>query len=389
MVSPGPPSAGGKGYQVRLYHQILGLAERHRIDLVSFSPDGRVDSDVQAACEFTSCVRWTAAMAARSALANGVRLPFSVALFRSRAMSGALAGALERGPDLVQLQLVRMAPYLEELAGTPSVIDLLDASALGMRERARASRTPARQLFDVEADRLSRYEKGVIAGAGRALLISRRDFEYAGSPPNARILSNGIDPVEPSPASAQREPKKVIFSGTMSFFPNADAAIWFGREIMPLVREATPDASFKVVGREPTRDVQALGSLPGVTVTGPVERIADELTSAAVSVCPMRYGSGMQTKILEAMAAGTPVVATGKGMEGIPEDLHRFLHRADSTKAFAAETARILEDPRPALQLATQAVEVIRREHTWARHVLELETIYDEAIAAASDRRTR
>jgi len=114
--------------------------------------------------------------------------------------------------------------------------------------------------------------------------------------------------------------------------------------------------------------------------------VAAELARASVAVAPVRLGSGMLTKVLEAMAVGTPVVATSKALEGIPEDLHRFLHRADSPETFATEVVNILKDPAPALKTAADGLGAIRREHTWSRSVSELESLYDEAVTLSGPR---
>lgn len=276
-----------------------------------------------------------------------------------------------------------MAPYLGAASHVPVVLDLLDASELNMRERARAASPGTRQLFQLEARPLGAYERKAIATASLSLLISRRDLEYLGDPPFARVLPNGIDPEPVRPSPPARSDTSVVLTGTMSYFPNTDAAIWFATEILPLVRAGAPSAEFRVVGRDPIASVRRLGTLPAVTVTGAVPVVAVELARAAVSVCPTRFGSGLQTKILEAMAVGTPVVATSKALEGIPEDLHAYLHRADSAAAFSGEVVRILKDPEPARELAKKGLEAIRRRHTWRHVVDELERLYEEAVAAA------
>jgi glycosyltransferase involved in cell wall biosynthesis len=384
MATPGPPSAGGKGFQVRLYNQILGLAARHSITLLSFSATRELEPAVVEACEKVVAVPWSAAAGAWTALANSPRLPLSVGLYHHPSMVAAIRSEIAGGRhDLVQLVMVRMAPYLRETAGKPVVLDLLDAAELNMRERARAAAPGIRQLLEVEARRLGAYERAAIQTANLSLLISQRDLSYLGNPSKARVLPNGIDPVTVAGDPPVRAPATMVFSGTMSYFPNADAATWFASEILPLVRAAVPSAVFRVAGREPAPAVKRLASQPGITVTGAVPDVAVELARASVSVCPMRFGSGMQTKILEAMAAGTPVVATTKGMEGIPEDLHRYLHHADSPATFAAEVSRILKQPGPALELAREGLAAIRREHTWRHSVGRLEVLYEEAIAAA------
>jgi len=384
MAAPGPPSSSGKGYQVRLYNQILGLADRHTITLLTFkAADETINPDLVTACKRVVAVPWSARSAASAALLHASRLPLSVGLFRNRRMAAAVASEIQSGCDLVQLQVIRMAPYLRESAGVPVILDLLDAAELNMRERARAAAPGMRQLWEIEARRLGAYERKAIALANLALLISRRDFEYLGSAPTARVLPNGIQPLAPVGDRPPRQPTTVVFTGTMSYFPNADAATWFAGEILPMIRRFIPAVQFRIVGREPNAAVRGLASQPAITVTGAVPDVSTEISRAAVSVCPMRFGSGMQTKILEAMAMETPVVATSKALEGIPEDLHQFLHRADSPDLFADAVQRILKEPDPALELARDGLEAIRREHTWKHMVDDLERHYEETVTAA------
>lgn len=384
MAATGPPTPGGKGYQVRLYNQILRLAERHSITLLTFAPAADVDVDIAAACRKVIAIRRSNREAVAAALLHAPRLPLSVGLYVDRRMSAALTSEVKGGEyDLVHLQLVRMAPYLPETAGLPVVLDLMDAAELNMRERARAAAPGVRQVLEVESRRLGAYERQAIAQSDLSLLISRRDIAFIGDLPRTRLQANGIEPQPLEGDPPRRAAATVIFTGTMSYFPNSDAARWFASEIWPLVRAAFPSAVCRIVGRGPTPAVKQLGARPGVTVTGPVPQMAVELAGAMVAVAPVRLGSGMLTKVLEAMAVRTPVVGTSKAFEGIPEDLHPFLHRADSPATFAEAVVRILNDPGPALKVAADGLDAIRREHTWGRSVSNLENLYEEAIGTA------
>jgi glycosyltransferase involved in cell wall biosynthesis len=383
MLAPGPPSAAGKGYQVRLYNQILVLAERHEITLLTFVGKQGLDPKIVTACKKVVGVPWSARMGAQAALMHAATLPLTVGLYRTGRMIAALTEELRAGAyDLAHLQLVRMAPYLNETRGLPTVLDLLDAYELNMRERARAATVGIRQLFELEARRLGAFEHKAIGEANLSLLISRRDLAFLGNPPSARVQPNGVEPRPLHGEPPAREATSAILTGTMSYFPNADAAVWYATEIMPLVRSAVPSATFRIVGREPIAAVARLASLPGVSVKGAVPVIAEDLARAMVSVCPVRLGSGLQTKVLEAMAVGTPVVATSKALEGIPEDLHRYVHLADSPATFAGEVARILNEPGPALELAGAGLEAIERGHTWRHSVRHLEILYEELVAS-------
>lgn len=381
IAATGTPTAAGKGYQVRLYQQVVHLAERHQMTLFAFGHRSEVDSRLAQACEKVVSIPLPAPTAVAAAALHAARLPLSVGLYRHRAMASALTAELrDRHHDMALLQLVRMAPYLRETAGLPTMFDLLDAAELNMRERARASPAGARQVFQLEARRLGVYERAAISAAALSVVISQRDFEFLGRPAKARVLPNGVDPATPQQQARGRAPNRIIFSGTMSYFPNADAAVWFAREVLPLVRRAIPDATFRIAGRQPVAAVRALASLPGVSVTGAVPDMLEELTSAALSVCPMRFGSGLQTKILEAMAAGTPVVATSKALEGIPRDLRPFARCADTPDAFALEVAHVLRDAPAAQENAAACLAVIRAGHTWRDSAAKLEACLEEAL---------
>jgi glycosyltransferase involved in cell wall biosynthesis len=384
MAATGPPTPGGKGYQVRLYNQILRLAGRHQVTLLTFAGPAGVDPEVAAACGKVVSIPRSSREAATAALLHASHLPLSVGLYADRQMAASLSAEVKGGGyHLVQLQLVRMAPYLREAAALPVVLDLMDAAELNMRERASAAAPGVRQLLEVEARRLGAYERQAIKQADLSLLISQRDLAFLGNPLRARVQPNGI---EPQPLQGDPPPRAagtVIFTGTMSYFPNSDAAVWFATEIWPLVRAAMPSAACRIVGRAPTPAVKQLATLSGVTVTGAVPQVAPELARASVAVAPVRLGSGMLTKVLEAMAVGTPVVGTTKALEGIPDDLHQFLTHADSAEEFAGQVERILRDPEPALKRAADGLAAIAGRHTWRQSVEHLEALYDEAIATA------
>lgn len=379
VVAPGPPSAGGKGFQSRLHHQILELAKRHQIFLIAFadSPDA-IEPGVRAACRDLRTVKLSRLRAAGASVANSSQLPLSVGLFLNRRMALTVRDTIETfKPDLVHVQLVRMAPYLRYAEQGPVILDLLDAAELNMRERARAMPLFARAPLLLEARRLGIFERHAARLADLSIFISERDRMYAGNKMRMRVNPNGV---EIRDRAANRDRSTIVFSGTMSYFPNSDAATWFASTIFPLVRREIPDAVFRVVGRNPTREIRSAAATRGVEVTGVVPVMADALERATVSVCPMRYGSGLQTKILEAMAVSTPVVATSKAVEGIPATLIDYVTVADSAQDFAKAVISVLQEPGAARNRAIEAFAVIKAKFTWAKSVSDLEDLYREAI---------
>jgi len=120
------------------------------------------------------------------------------------------------------------------------------------------------------------------------------------------------DPAFPF-TDGERPPARIVFAGNLGYFPNVDAAAWLARDILPRLRAARADVELRLVGARPARAIRALASEPGVSLAASVPAMAPELAAATVALIPLRAGSGLQNKVLEAMSVGTPVVATPRG----------------------------------------------------------------------------
>jgi glycosyltransferase involved in cell wall biosynthesis len=166
----------------------------------------------------------------------------------------------------------------------------------------------------------------------------------------------------------------------MDYRPNVDGVEHFGREIFPILRRAVPELEFWIVGRNPTPRVRALASAEGVRVTGEVDDVGEYLARAAVAVVPLRIAQGVQNKILEAMAAGTPVVATSKAFEGIDATPGADLLVADGAADFAGAVERLLRDSHERERLAASARKVVETRYSWDSSMAELERILREAV---------
>jgi glycosyltransferase involved in cell wall biosynthesis len=189
-----------------------------------------------------------------------------------------------------------------------------------------------------------------------------------------RVNPFGVAP-GPAPDPELEREDRIAFLGGFSHPPNVEAAVWLAREILPLVRGRRDKAHLLLVGADPPRRVRALAS-DAVTVTGFVPDVEPFLASAAVVVAPLRSGSGMRVKLLQAMARGKAVVTTPLGAEGLAADAP--LKVADSAAEIAEAVAALLDDAEVRRALGRRAREFVTQHHSWSGFAARLADIYRE-----------
>jgi sugar transferase (PEP-CTERM/EpsH1 system associated) len=274
-----------------------------------------------------------------------------------------------------------MAVYAAAVPAPRRVLDMNDVESGKWQSYARHTRPPWSWLYDLEAQRLPRAERAWICAHDVTLMVNER--ERSKLPPGLRERSavvrtgvhlaryacqahnNGEIPVP-------REPV-VGFVGSMSYAPNVRAVDWFGRAVWPLVQTAVPGARWLIVGREPVRSVRRWSRQPGVTVTGFVEDVCPALRALRVFVCPVRDSIGVQTKLIEALAAGRPAVVTPEVAAGLDyDDPPPFLVAGEAAE-FAQAVTRLLCDESQARALATRARAVAEDKYGAADQLARVE----------------
>jgi glycosyltransferase involved in cell wall biosynthesis len=199
------------------------------------------------------------------------------------------------------------------------------------------------------------------------------------------VIENGVDVEHFAPSGVTPEPRSLVFTGNMGYEPNVDAVVWFVEHCLPRIREAVPEVKLAIAGARPSRAVQELAREPGVQVTGFVESMPATLNAAEIAVAPLRSASGIQNKILEAMACGLPVVTTTTGLGAIDARDGEHLLVADGEEAHAAAVIRLLGDADLRARLGAAAREQVVARYSWARGAERVEEIYERVL---SDRRS-
>jgi glycosyltransferase involved in cell wall biosynthesis len=160
------------------------------------------------------------------------------------------------------------------------------------------------------------------------------------------------------------------FVGALDYLPNVDAAVWFAREVWPLIRARHPAAEFHLIGRKPTPEVQALAALPGVKLIGQVPDVRPFLADATVAVVPLRLARGLQNKVLEALAMGKAVVAAPAALAALKTEPGKHLLAATTPEEYADAIGNLFDDPRRVRELGANGRRFVEEHHHW-EHCLQ------------------
>jgi polysaccharide biosynthesis protein PslH len=380
---PVPP---WRGDQVRAYHHLRRLAPRHDITccaLLSREPPASLREEV-ASLGVRLEVVTLGTVGAAPALAQAVlgdRRPLQVLLYeRAPARRRVTALIAAGGFDVVHAQLVRTAPYLPGPEGPPVVLDLIDALSANLARRARQERGPLAPVAAWEATRLARFEHELIERTARSLVVSAAERDALGGGPRIAVVANGVDTDAFAYDDSPRPPARLLFFGNLGYFPNIDAVRWLVSDIFPRVRATVPEAELRLVGARPARAVRALARAPGVSLAAAVPAMAPEVAGATVALVPMRAGTGLQNKVLEAMAAGTPVVATPPAIAALDVRAGEHLLVADDAPGVAAAAVALLRDPARARVMAAAARALVERRYSWEDSAGGVEAAWDAAV---------
>lgn len=265
--------------------------------------------------------------------------------------------------DLVYCTHLATVKYVEGYE-IPKVIDLVDAVSNSFNEFAGDSSVLWRAIYRIEAERAKDYEVKVGREFDRCFITTENDQEMIPSD-DITVIPNGVSTTLLDYEQVTALNEDIVFLGDLSYLPNEVAVKWFVNDIFPLVQEECPDATFTIVGKDPSKRVQRFEKRDGVDVTGFVDDPYEYVYESRVSVAPIQIGGGIQNKVLESLGLGTPVVTTRFGASGIDITEGEHLLVRDDAEDFADAVIDIFEDPPLAERLATNGRELIREKYTW------------------------
>lgn len=400
LLSPYPPYPPRGGGALRIFNLLQGLAARHDVTLLSFAPDAAAIAALAPLREL--CRVATVLGPPRRSLLRRAWTTLSAPLpdMALRNASSAYAVATSRllaseRFAVVQAESIEMADYALQARGLGplTVLDQFNAEYLLQRRAALADLRHAlharpRALLGglyslVQWFKLARYERRVLTEFGRVLVVSEEDRVALRRlrQTEPRVVPNGVDTAfyqRTNVVAAHSAPcATLVFTGTLDYRPNIDAALWFVGEVLPLIRARRPAVRLQLVGRAPAPVLRALHDGEAVEVVGEVADVRPYLAGASVYLVPMRIGGGSRLKLLEALSMAAPVASTSMGAEGVT-GLHdgEQLLLADTPAAFAAVTLRLLDDAALAQRLGAAGRAHVVAHYDWAAIIPQLEAAY-------------
>ncbi len=353
FLTPSLPHPATQGADIRNWGIISSISKHHRISLVTFANQSGAISKTLSKCCSTIKVTKTPErniLQRMSTMLLSNKPDMAVRLY-SAEYSMKLQDILTNETlDLIQIEGLEMAAYLTQIldhyrnkTSRPNIIyDAHNAETVIQRRAIRADiSVPKRWITAfysmVQLRRIREFELKTCSNSDAVICVSHEDcaaLKKLFPRLNPTVLPNGIflsDYLETT-QHANITPPALVFSGKMDYRPNIDAAVWFGKEVFPLIQNMHDDAKFLIVGQSPTRQVLNLAERPGITVTGDVDDIRPYIAAATVCVVPLRMGGGTRFKILEAMALSKPIVSTTIGAEGFPVTDGKEILIADTPK---------------------------------------------------------
>lgn len=382
------PYPVNNGSKVRIYNLLRGLSRHHEVTLLSFvdqtggSPEA---PKIRSLCSEIIVIpwkefepgAWRARLGFLSVKPRSVLDTFSAEM--ARAIRTAISG---KKFDLIIASQLQMAAYYPYFQGIPALFEELEIGLFYDRAFSADGNIRLRHALTwfkyrlYLARLLNGFRSITVASEAECNLVARN---FPRHKDRIEVLPNCIDIGEYANRNAGKNENTLIFTGPFKYRVNYEAMLWFVGEVFPLVLQQVPDAKLVITG---DHENLPLPSDQNITLAGYVEDIKSLIALSTVAIAPLQSGGGTRLKILEAMAIGTPVVATSKGAEGLDAKNGEHLLVTDEPKMFASHVINLLQDRALRDKISINAASLVAEKYDWSKVMLK----FFELIKAISVR---
>lgn len=358
-----------KGDKLRGYNLIKGLSKTHQIHLITLTNEPINQSWYDEIAPYVVQID----IFPLGKIGQWIRIlgcvftqqPFQLAYFTSYSIKRKIKKRLsEINPDHIFCQMIRPAEYVKNYHRCFKTIDYMDTLSIGMERRAKKAPWYTRWIYHMEAARLKEYEQRIFNYFEFQTMISQQDVHYIAHPDQRKIkvIPNGINTDFFYPMKDHETTYDLVFVGNLSYAPNIDAMKWFAAQV--LTRE--PHWRLLIAGANPTSAfIQSLKKYPNVYVEGWQPDIRSAYSKGTIFIAPMQIGTGMQNKLLEAMAMGLPCVTTPLASDALNATPGKELLVGSTAEELTAHIKYLLNNPKDAKILGEQGRIMVSNTYSW------------------------
>lgn len=387
FLTPHPPYPPHRGDQLIAYEQLRNLDNlNYKIYLVSLfhkqNEEKEILENLSEHCKAIFFIKVNKINMIFSMLKTLYNFkPIQVNMYSIPSVKKQLLRIIDNiNPDLIHLQTIRLSEIVINI-DIPKVLDMIDILSLNMRRRAKKESIFLKIGLFYESFLLKIYENKIINKFTNISVVSENDLIISKLRPNKKIFVN------PNGTSILKDQKKIhikekiiIFHGNMSYYPNIEAMDYFILKIWPRVLSKYNDYKLYVVGKNPPEKIKLHNGINNICITGFVDDISEYLCKSQIGVYPLRSGTGMQNKILEALASGLPIVATDFALQGIRGVSDNQLLTANSIDEILYSIGVLIENQELRKKFENNGPLFIKDNFSWNKNVELLEKIWIETI---------
>ena len=385
VLLPRIPYPLEKGDKLRAFNQIKQLAKHNEVVLCALNDNAKVSEQdafraLQPYCQSINFIRFNKLQILLGLVRAFFKgLPMQCGYFYNRKAAKKVNALIAKHkPDMLYGQLLRVAEYIRH-KDIPKAIDYQDIFSYGMKRRADIASFVTRPIYNMEYRRLARYEATIFNDFDVRTIISEPDRKLF--PHDKRdeilIIPNGVDHEFFKPQ--EREKKyDLVFTGNMSYPPNVNAVEYLADEIMPIVWKTLPEAKLYIAGATPDPKVKKAAS-DKIIVSGWMDDIRDAYAQSRVFIAPMRIGTGLQNKLLEAMSMRLPAITSPLANASLGAKPNEEILIGNNAQEMAQHIITLLTDTQKAEQIAQAGFDFTNRVYDWGKATERLE---EEMVAA-------
>ena len=360
-----------KGDKLRAFNQIKQLAQNNEVVLCALNDKKANKEDAFKALQ-PYCISVTFIDISKlSILFNIIKaffkgLPLQCGYFYNKKTHNKIKSLIEKHkPDMLFGQLLRVAEYIRH-EKTPKTIDYQDVFSIGMKRRSEIASFYKKPFFNMEYNRLRRYEHDIFNDFDVKTIISAQDRNLIDHERKDEILivPNGVDHEYYTPQECEKK-YDIVFTGNMAYAPNVNAVEYLANHILPLVWKQLPETKLYIAGATPDPRVKKVAS-EKIIISGWIDDMRDAYAQSRIFIAPMRIGTGLQNKLLEAMSMRLPCITTTLANNPLGAEIDKEILVGNNEHELAQHIITLLTDKEKANTLAQSGYDFVRRVYDWS-----------------------